>query len=249
MATLNLLNGSFNGKMGSVYGTRQYRKHFAKAIPFSHAPHSATQTDCVRAFEVLNRISATVARNFAQSLPISYSKMSKMNAVAKLFKPTIKTHSFSVANLSDVFIVDPNFYITAILFDHALHTVTFTVINTFDNNYYDKANCFFVLYDRYGNCVSSLSQDNAEGTYTLYYENISGGVLTLLAIRTLQRGSRKVCNGLSYLDTVVSPIIGTTLYCSYINNGEDFALLNSTLSIPIAQFDAPDDGLILLHTQ
>lgn len=38
MGFINLLTSSFEGKLGEAYGVRQYGKHFAKAIPFSHFP-------------------------------------------------------------------------------------------------------------------------------------------------------------------------------------------------------------------
>lgn len=102
MGTINLLNASVNGKLGELYGTKQYGNSYLKAIPFSHSPHNETQEKCVRAFEKLNRFSSGIAKVFFNYMGLNNRKMLKHNAVAQLFKPIIQSKSFIINNITKI---------------------------------------------------------------------------------------------------------------------------------------------------
>lgn len=102
MGTMNLLNSSINGKLGTIYGVKQHRKHYAKAIPFSHTPHTQRQQDNVRAFEKLNRFSSGVAKVFFPFMGLSDKTLLHHNQVARLFKPCIKNKVFNLQDLKEV---------------------------------------------------------------------------------------------------------------------------------------------------
>lgn len=102
MATMDLLKATINGKIGNVYGARQRAQTYLKAVPFSHTPHSQSQTKSVRAFEKLNRLSAGIAKGFWQFMGLSDRKMLKHNAVAALLKPAIENKTFLISNLGKV---------------------------------------------------------------------------------------------------------------------------------------------------
>lgn len=99
---MNLLNSSINGKLGTIYGVKQRRKHYAKAIPFSHTPHNQRQQDNVRAFEKLNRFSSGVAKVFFPFMGLSDKTLLHHNQVARLFKPCIKNKVFNLQGLKEV---------------------------------------------------------------------------------------------------------------------------------------------------
>lgn len=106
MGIVNLLNASVNGKLGEVYGTKQWGNHYLKAIPFSHTPHNEAQKQSFSAFQKLVRFSSGVAKDFKEYLPIKTALMTAANATAQLFKPIIKEKSFNITFLEDVITMD-----------------------------------------------------------------------------------------------------------------------------------------------
>lgn len=102
MGKLKLIQGAFNGKVGEFYGTKQYRKHFIKAVPFSHTPHNEKQNQAFSAFGCLQRMSSQFVRGFWQYLGLSDKNMNKINAVAKWAKICVSNRSFSVQKIADV---------------------------------------------------------------------------------------------------------------------------------------------------
>lgn len=106
MAELNLLKGSFNGKLGELYGSKQFGNYYAKAIPFSHAPHNTKQKSSFSAFAKLNRFSSGLAKIFFDYMGINNNGMLKHNAIAKAFKITVKNNVFRFQNLSEIIAMD-----------------------------------------------------------------------------------------------------------------------------------------------
>lgn len=106
MGRINLLKSSFEGKLGELYGTKQYGNVYLKAIPFSHTPHNEQQKLSFSAFQKLVRFSSGVAKEFSKYLPIETKTMTKTNATTQLLKSAIKKKVFNPFDLSDVIIVD-----------------------------------------------------------------------------------------------------------------------------------------------
>lgn len=102
MGKMNLLKATFEGKVGENYGARQRKNTYLKAIPFSHAPSSPTQTACVRAFERLNRFSAKSVNVFYPFINNPKKTLLKHNAVASFLKPLISRKAFEPSNFSQV---------------------------------------------------------------------------------------------------------------------------------------------------
>lgn len=102
MGKMNLLKAVFEGKVGENYGARQRKNTYLKAIPFSHAPSSPTQTACVRAFERLNRFSAKSVNVFYPFINNPKKILLKHNAVASFLKPLISGKVFEPSNFSQV---------------------------------------------------------------------------------------------------------------------------------------------------
>jgi len=117
MAFFDLLKGSFTQKLGETYGSTWKGKAIIKAVPFSKAPPTKKQTDNVRAFECLNRLSSTIARIGFLNTGLDASQIHKHNAVAKFLKPVIKNHIFEPSNIKEVIPEGKNIYITALSFN------------------------------------------------------------------------------------------------------------------------------------
>lgn len=102
MGTINILKSAFNGKVGQIYGTKQNGKYYAKAVPFSHAPHNNSQKSAFSAFVCLNRFAQGIGKELFKYLYLSDKKMTKANAVAKFFKPAIKDKTFTPLSIAEV---------------------------------------------------------------------------------------------------------------------------------------------------
>lgn len=217
MATINLLSGSFNGKLGSLYGTKEYGKRFIKAIPFAHAPHNRTQTNCVRAFEILNRISAKVAKDYFYHLPLSSKKMSKMNAVAQFFKPLIKNHVFEGQNIQEVFGDEATFQVTNISFDILEKQVVVEVENIKDMQGFTD-NCYYVgLFSEEGFVVASELKYANSFRSQLAYDALWFENMMLFVLRTAKLNGKIVLLSAFFDTPASSPVVAGVFYTSRIN--------------------------------
>lgn len=102
MAEMDLLKANFTGKLGALSGANWKGRPVIKAAPFSKAPPSAIQTNSVRAFECLNRLSSAIAEVAFPYLNLSDKKMLRHNAVAHWLKPLVATHSFEPDDLVSI---------------------------------------------------------------------------------------------------------------------------------------------------
>jgi hypothetical protein len=98
MAVMNLLKSTFTGSLGRVTGANWKGKPVIKARIFSKAPSSNAQTQSVRAFEALNRLSVTIARQGFSYMGLSAKTLLPHNAVAKFLQPIVKNHDFDISN-------------------------------------------------------------------------------------------------------------------------------------------------------
>lgn len=134
MGEINILTASFNGKLGELYGTKQFGEKLVKAIPFSHAPHSKTQKNSFTAFACLNRFSSGIAKQFFSYMGLSNKKMLKHNAVANLFKPCVQNHVFNISNLADVIKIDGSTAIDMFNIDYGNNTIRVDFSTTWEND-------------------------------------------------------------------------------------------------------------------
>lgn len=102
MATINLLKGSIQGSLGAFTGVRHKKTNVIKKKIWTKSPPSSKQTNAVRAFECLNRLSSVLAKKFWYHMGLSQGKMHKHNAVAKYLKPMVSEGQFSLLKLSAV---------------------------------------------------------------------------------------------------------------------------------------------------
>ena len=122
MATLNLLQAKFTGKLGNVYGVSWKGHAVVRAVPFSKAPHTKLQRASVRAFECLVRLSSGIARAGFAHTGLIADKLLPHNAITRFLKPAIKNHIFEPALISEVIPTGENIIITTFNFDPAIFT-------------------------------------------------------------------------------------------------------------------------------
>lgn len=153
MGKVNLLTGSYVGKVGEQYGSDWKGIHCIKAVPFSHAPHSETQTKSVRAFECVNRIAGSLAKKFWKNLNLSDRKMLKHNAVAQFLKPLIFDHAFVISNWSALCRQDGNTFISQANIDRLAGTFSCAAVLTDIGTWSDSTESCVLLVDEVGKVV------------------------------------------------------------------------------------------------
>lgn len=118
MAYINLLKGNFTQRLGTFYGAKQKTGVVLKCIPFSKAPPTKTQTESVRAFEALNRVSAIIAKEMWPYLGLKQGNMHKHNRVASWLASCVTGHIFSPFRMQDVIPSDGTATITSFTLYH-----------------------------------------------------------------------------------------------------------------------------------
>lgn len=204
MATVNLVNASFNGKLGELYGTKQFGNSYLKAIPFSHAPHTEAQTKSVRAFEKLNRLACGLARNVFYIFGVNDNKMLKHNVVAKILKPIIKDKTFDVKNLADIMPEDGTTEILEFHVDYVANTVTARArtSQTVDKS---KKQFFIVcIYDENGEVLKAVAPENDYYNTTIEVPT-QGRHFNIFTFRSDKKAGHQFLHGVSFYDSL--PIV------------------------------------------
>lgn len=102
MGEMNILTASIDGKLGEMYGVKQYGKHFAKAIPFSHTPFSAKQKKAFSNFALLNRFACGQWGAMKKYIRLVSGKMLPQNILAQEYKKMIQGAFFNLQNIYEV---------------------------------------------------------------------------------------------------------------------------------------------------
>lgn len=162
MGKINLLTSSFNGKVGELYGAKQYGSHYVKAIPFSHAPHSEKQNNAFSAFGCLNRFSSGIAKVFFSYLGLSNKTMLKHNAVAQLFKPCVENHIFNISNLSSIIKSDSSVTLESFTIDYNKNVIRASFSTSWENDAKLKNGWVCFVIDALGNSLSTVSPSGTQ---------------------------------------------------------------------------------------
>lgn len=204
MATVNIIKSSFNGKLGEVYGTKQFGNAYLKAIPFSHAPHSEAQTQSVRAFEKLNRFASGLARSVFDTFGVKDNKKLKHNIVASILKPIIKDKTFDIKNLAELMPEDGTTEILEFTVDQTLNTIRARARTnqTVDKN--KKEYWIVAIFDETGEIVFAESLTTEYFDKTIVTPTI-GKHFGIVSWRSDKRANKQWLHGVSFFD--VPPIV------------------------------------------
>ena len=243
MATVNILTSSFNGKLGEVYGTKQYGNHYAKAVPFSHAPHSPTQTKAVRAFEKLNRLASGISSIAFPYLNLSDKKMLKHNAVAQWLKPLIAKKSFVPSALAEVIQVDDTTEIVNLDVNYETNTLTVQARTFEPVQPKDGKRWFVVVFDSFGSTFIAEAPKTdflIKSVTTSLFEN---RLYYAMAFRADKKGNKFFLHGLSL--TVPLYIENGILYTSRTPNPNDWKVENGILRYLGTEYKIKNQVLVL----
>lgn len=229
MGKMNLLTASFSGKVGQVYGEKQHRKHFLKAVPFSHAPTSKKQKNAVRAFECLNRMASWIAYVYFPYLNLDIRQMLKHNAVAKWLKPLVFNGIFNINALSEVIKSSGEFSVSGVTVNLMQRQVTFdiTISESFQGRPLTDMIAFLVSETGY--VMNGFKLDAKTQTVTIPWKLNNFTKLTLIVWGTTREKYRTIQHGL-YIFSFGIPIVqDKTLYCEYLHLSADPVVINQTI--------------------
>lgn len=227
MATVNLLKASFNGKLGEIYGTKQHGNAYAKAIPFSHAPHSKTQTKCVRAFEKLNRLSSGVASVAFPFLNLSDKKMLKHNAVAQWLKPLIKGKTFQPSKMAELIETGNETEITNLEINLETNSITISAKTRKEVSILGKKRWFLFVFDDFGQVLLAEAPKEDFFVKTITTTLSENRNYYAMAFRSDFSANKFLLSGLSI--TIPLVVKDGILYTSLLEDGGNFAVENGIL--------------------
>lgn len=229
MATMDLLKATINGKIGNVYGARQRAQTYIKAIPFSHAPHSTSQTKSVRAFEKLNRLSAGIAKGFWRYMGLSDRKMLKHNAVAALLKPAIENKVFLISNLGKVITKDGTTEILNFVVDRENNSI---LVEAQTAEQFDKKNgsaWVCLIIDDTGFCYKCEAPAETYFNRTFRVQILPNRGYFAITFRSDKRNNRQFLHGLSYSN--IQYVTNGVLHIDWFPTKDFFAIQGQNLVI------------------
>lgn len=203
MAFLNLLGGTFIGRLGTYYGSRSRTGVKMRVVPFSKAPATEPQVANVRCFEALNRVAAIIARVFWDYLNLNQGDMHKHNRVVAWLKACIVTHVFVPADIATVIPEDGSLEITDFtinapaLIGHLTFTLTAPYPSATGGAY------LFVIFDQYGYRVAYGVGDGSGSDFDFSGIFVPGRTYYAMAFRSDQVGGVFVPHGYSLASVAV----------------------------------------------
>lgn len=182
MGQLDILKSVFEGKLGTVYGVRQGKKTFLKAVPFSHAPHNIAQKDAFTAFQKLVRFCSGVAKQGAELIPVNAKKQTKANALARFFAPLVANRIFDLDKIKDIFFKDNAFTLTEVLMSESANNVEIKWNVSKTSKPGIPVASYFLVVAEDGKVLAQTISPNSSGAVLLEWEIYTTTKISILGI-------------------------------------------------------------------
>lgn len=192
MAQINILTSSYNGKLGTTYGTKQYKKHFVKAIPFSHAPRTEMQKESLSAFTKLNKVCSQIVKKYWQYLGLSDKKMYKNNALTQKLKDLIINKVFEPLNIYLVYPESTTIQINQANIDNDKNVIK---IDFFDNEIIKndfKKQFLVIIFSENAITYINETTDKQNCSFTKSVSNTENAYYYFLILSTKYKGNQKI---------------------------------------------------------
>lgn len=242
MGKINLLTSSFEGKLGELYGTKQYGNHYLKAIPFSHTPHSESQKNAFSAFGCLNRFSSGVAKAFFPYLGLKNKTMLKHNAVAQLFKPCVSGHVFNITNLTQIIKPDSSVNLETFTIDYLQNRIEARFSTSWDNDRKTKSSWVCFIIDSKGAVVAIANPSGQLHTLAVQKPLSQNVGYIAGAFRSDVVSNKTFLHGLQLSRKVY--LKGQYLYIDGFPNADKYSLKNGILDIADPLTGVSDNELV-----
>lgn len=191
MAQINILTSSYNGKLGTTYGTKQYNKHFVKAIPFSHAPRTEIQKESLTAFTKLNKVCSQIVKKYWQFLGLSDKKMYKNNALTQKLKALINNKVFDPLNIYSVYQQSSTIQINQTDIDNDKNIITVNFIdNEIIKNSFKKQFLMIVFSENAITYINEIT-DKQNFFFTKNVSNTENAYYYFLVLSTKYKNNQK----------------------------------------------------------
>lgn len=243
MGTVNLLNASVNGKLGQVYGTKQWGNHYLKAIPFSHTPHNEKQNQSFSAFQKLVRFSSGIAKDFKEYLPIKTALMTAANATAQLFKPIIKNKNFNINYLEDVIVADGSTVIKSFGINFETSQVFLEVSTTGNVDKKNKNVWVIVIFDDLGRVLKTIVPNEIMVSGFIPLKLEIDRTYSVIAFRSDKSQKGQKLHGLSIriLDFIVNGYLNIDAFPTQ----ENYSMVDEYLNINDETVTVSDEYLVI----
>ncbi|MBR3368171.1 hypothetical protein IKG45_00020 [Candidatus Saccharibacteria bacterium] len=243
MGKMNLLKAVFEGKVGENYGARQRKNTYLKAIPFSHAPSSPTQTACVRAFEKLNRLSAKSTNVFYPFINNPKKTVLKHNAVASFLKPLISEKVFDPGNFSQIIADGEEASIVQFSVDTDSGIITISANETAFTEITATQKWGVVVFDSLGTVYLARVPSQTFLQQRIVATLPSDRVFYAIAFTAEKRLNKWVLGNLQYEQT--GCVIGGTLYTALTADPTHFEVIDGVLYYTGTMFTIQNGVFIL----
>lgn len=243
MGTVNLLNASVNGKLGQVYGTKQWGNHYLKAIPFSHTPHNEKQNQSFSAFQKLVRFSSGIAKDFKEYLPIKTALMTAANATAQLFKPIIKNKSFNINYLEDVIVADGSTVIKSFGINFETSQVFLEVSTTGNVDKKNKNVWVIVIFDDLGRVLKTIVPNEIMVSGFIPLKLEIDRTYSVIAFRSDKSPKGQKLHGLSI--RILDYIVDGYLNIDAFPTQENYSMVDEYLNINDETVTVSDEYLVI----
>lgn len=198
---MNLLQGNFEGKVGEIYGAKQRGKTFAKAVPFSHAPHNKKQKNAFSAFQKLVRFSSGLVKYAWDMFGFQAKNMTKTNKMCQVLRPMVEGNVFNLEKFVDSLYKDGKFTLSNLDVPKAQTslTVDFNISGKISTD--AKEESFFCIVNWDGAVIAYTRTTEISGKISLIWEKPAQNECYLLAF------NKETFNGFGRLrDATVLPL-------------------------------------------
>lgn len=170
MGKQELVRGHFNGRVGSIVGSRNIGGDYIKARVFSKSPPSELQTACLTAFGALQRFASGLCAATKATPYIRPKGQSYYNAVCSLFKPSIATHGFVASSLETALkTVDP-YALTVESVDIATGTLTVSLDAPSTAIAKSERQILLIVYNQLEKAVTRETVSATDSSVTLVWQ-------------------------------------------------------------------------------
>lgn len=201
MGLLNLIKGSWDGKVGEFVGAKWKNKKTLRVYSTPSNPNTAAQQTVRTGFKELSSFVALFADGIKSLTALNVRSMSVRNAIIALNKDMVTDGALTVGDLqiSRGGLPSPVTFAATSTADNGTLACTWTAVT--GSTITAKAKIVVVAVDKTNNIGYVGSAPNADGTFNLPVSNPSGTHFDVYAYLLDYRGSTKVAS-VSIYDSV-----------------------------------------------
>lgn len=195
MARLNFTKGQIRGTLGNQYGTARKSETVISIRPVGPRHPAQVNTQCVRAFEALNRLSSAVASLCFPWLGLPTKNRLKHNVVASWLKPLVKNHVFNLGNFEEIAPPDNSIFIDTWERNVETGALTLQMHTSAPVSRADGSLWFVFVLDATGRAIYRVAPSSQSLSTVIQTNPFQTGGFSLFAFRVEKRRTRYFYRG------------------------------------------------------